>query len=311
MATAPRLDRLRIRQLRLLDLVARYGSLTAAAEHLGVSQPSATKLLQEMEQVLRCTLVDRNTRGGVLTDSGRRALERVRPAINALDLIPQAVLVEPQHPVVRMGILRLAGISILPELVWRLRSEQQLPRLQLQEGVVPMLMEQLHEGLIDCIIGRLEPSQHVDGHSRLDITQLNNDPYGLTCASSHPLCRRRAVALHEVLHLPWVLTPRSTYTRQVVDMAFMSQGIPAPTPLIESLSFHASFAVLARNPEFITIAPCSSIRYYERLGMIRPIKLKTPFPSDRMVFVTKKDLLGISAIQHIKRQLVEMLVASP
>ena len=81
--------------------------------------------------------------------------------------------------------------------------------------------------------------------------------------------------------------------------------------LLESLSFHASFAVLARNPEFITIAPCSSIRYYERLGMIRTIKLKTPFPPDRMVFVTRKDLLGIPAIQHIKRQLVEMLVASP
>lgn len=310
MATALRLDRLRVRQLRLLDLVARYGSLTVAAEHLGVSQPSATKLLQEMEQVLRCTLVDRSTRGGVLTDSGRRALERVRPAINALDLIPQAVLVEPRHPVVRMGILRLAGISVLPELVRRLRREQQ-PRLQLQEGAVPMLMEQLHEGQIDCIIGRLEPGQHGDGDSQLDITQLNNDPYGLTCASSHPLCRRRAVELHEVQNLPWILTPRSTYTRQVLEMAFMSQGIPAPTPLIESHSFHASFAVLAKNPEFITIAPSSSIRYYEKLGMIRPLKLKTPFPSDRMVFVTTKDLLAIPAIQNIKQQLVEMLVPSP
>lgn len=308
MKTTTRLDRLRVRHFRLLDLVARYGSLTAAAEHLGVSQPSATKLLQEMEQVLQCTLIDRNTRGGVLTDGGRRALERVRPAINALDLVPQAVLATPQQPVVRIGILRLAGISMLPELVWRLRGDRQLPRLQLQEDVVPTLMDQLHNGLIDCVIGRLEPTYQEDHSFQLDITQLNDDPYQLAGASSNPLClNHRGVDLYSLQHSPWVLTPRSSYTRQVFDMALISQGVPAPIPLVESSSFHVSFALLARNTDFITIAPASAIRYYEALGIIRPIKLKTPFPADRMVFITRKDLSEMPAIQNIKRQLTELL----
>lgn len=305
--SALRIDRLRVRHLRLLDLVARHGSLTAAAEHLGVSQPSATKLLQEMEQVLCCTLVDRNTRGGVLTDSGQRALERVRPAINALELVPQAVLETPGQAVIRLGVLRLAGISMLPELVSRLRRDKQLPRLHLQEGAVPTLMEQLREGQIDCIIGRLEPTYHNDPNVQLDITQLNNDPYELACATGNPWGQCSQVDLSMLANEPWVLTPRTTNTRQAFEMAFMSQGIPAPVPLVESYSFHASFALLAKNTDFITMAPGSSVRYYETLGIVRPIKLKTPFPSDRMVFVTRNDLIGMPAIQNIKRHLMAML----
>ena len=47
-----RMDRLRLRHLRLLDLVASTGSLSGAAEALGMSQPGATKMLQELERLL-------------------------------------------------------------------------------------------------------------------------------------------------------------------------------------------------------------------------------------------------------------------
>lgn len=306
MSAPSRLDHLRIRHLRLLDLISQHGSLTAAAERLGISQPTTTKLLQELERVLRCTLVDRSTRGGLLTDSGRRALERVRPAMHAIDLIPDMVTAAPEHPVVRMGILRLAGISMIPDLVQRLRSHGKLPRLHLVEGAVVGLIDQLFDGEIDCIVGRLDPNYRGPSVDELDITQLGDDPYELACAPGSPLARKRSVPLEALVGAPWVATPRDTYTRQAFDMAFMSQGIPAPIPVIESPSFHASFALISRNPDFVTIAPMSSVRYYADLGKVRPIRLSTPFPPDRMVFVTRHDLLTIPAVRDIKDHLIDL-----
>ncbi|MGE0799664.1 MAG: LysR family transcriptional regulator [Lautropia sp.] len=306
MTTPTRLDRLRIRHLRLLALVAQHGSLTAASELLGVSQSSATKLLQEMEHLLRCSLVDRTTRGGTLTDSGRRALERVLPAIHALDLVAEMVATTPQLPVVRMGILRVAGIVILPDLVKRLRDRGLPLRLQLHEDAVAPLLEQLNKGEIDCIIGRLEPTFDARATDELDITRLDDDPYELACAPQNPLGHKRAVSLRSLGASPWIAAPRPTSTRQAFDMAFMRQGMTPPTPLIESPSFHASFALIDRNPDLLAIAPRSAVRYYAALGKVRAIKLETPFPADRMVFLTRRDLLSIPMMRDLRSTLLQL-----
>jgi len=308
MATAmhpSRLDALRVRHLRLLDLIAGLGSLTAAAEQLGISQPTATKLLQDMERVLRCSLVDRNRRGGELTESGRRALERIRLAVHAIDQVPDAVTVIPHYPTTRVGLLPVAGISLLPQTIKNLMTRGRLPRLQLHEGAVGKLTELLVDGQLDCIIGRLEPN---GGHSvaGLEITQLNNDPYELACSAQNPISRRRAVNLRDLCDQPWILPPRESHTRQAFETAFSSQGLPAPTPIIESPFFYASFAVVDGNPQFLTIAPRSSISRHAGPERIRAVKLSTPFPDDHMVFITRPDLMEMHALALLRDSVREV-----
>jgi hypothetical protein len=58
---------LRIRHLRFLELVAEHGSLTTAAAQLALSQPAATKMLQELESAFGVELVARTTRGAALS----------------------------------------------------------------------------------------------------------------------------------------------------------------------------------------------------------------------------------------------------
>lgn len=302
-----RADRLRLKHFKLLDLVARHGSLTAASEALRISQPRATKLLQEMEIALRQTLVDRSTRGGVLTAAGQRALERGRIAIQALHALEEQLATTHVRPLVRMGILRLAGISILPELVRDLEKQETLPRLQLHESSVSGLMSDLVSGALDIVIGRLEASEEVGWMDRFDITLLENDPYEIACAPGSRFARRRAVQLDELLALPWVVAPKGTYTRQAFEVAFLRLGMQPPVPIIESPSFHASFAILAENTGYLTIAPRSSVRYYDALGKVRPVRLRTPFPEDRMVLAIRRDALAIPAVRAVKQALISTL----
>ena len=59
-----------LRQLRYVDVIAKRGSLTAAAEVLFVTQPSLTAALRELEQELGITLFLRSRKGLTLTTAG-------------------------------------------------------------------------------------------------------------------------------------------------------------------------------------------------------------------------------------------------
>ena len=77
MSTTPTpqlLNRLRMRQVALLLAIGERGTLRAAAAQLGLTQPAATKMLQELEAAMGHALFDRVGRGLQLTDAGRCVL---------------------------------------------------------------------------------------------------------------------------------------------------------------------------------------------------------------------------------------------
>jgi molybdate transport repressor ModE-like protein len=64
MARTDRLARrLRLRDFRMVEAVARHGSMARAAEDLGLSQPAISKAIADLERDLDAAVFDRNTRG--------------------------------------------------------------------------------------------------------------------------------------------------------------------------------------------------------------------------------------------------------
>jgi molybdate transport repressor ModE-like protein len=64
--------------MRLFVRIAETGSLSAAAQSLGVSQPTASRQLKQLEQILGVQLVRRSTHDLGLTDAGKRFFEDAR-----------------------------------------------------------------------------------------------------------------------------------------------------------------------------------------------------------------------------------------
>jgi DNA-binding transcriptional LysR family regulator len=75
----------RFQALRLFVRVARTGSFSAAARELGLSQPSASRIVAELERELSAALVIRTTRAVKLTEAGSDYLARVEPILAALE----------------------------------------------------------------------------------------------------------------------------------------------------------------------------------------------------------------------------------
>jgi len=71
--------------LRLFVRVARTGSFSAAARELGLSQPSASRTVAELEREIGAGLFARTTRAVTLTEAGSDYLARIEPILLALE----------------------------------------------------------------------------------------------------------------------------------------------------------------------------------------------------------------------------------
>ena len=76
--------------LKLFLAVARFGSIRAAAEELGLNQSTVNRRLEVLEHALKLQLFDATTRGHVLTAQGQALVEAAAPMQVQADAVVQA-----------------------------------------------------------------------------------------------------------------------------------------------------------------------------------------------------------------------------
>ena len=75
----------RLIALKLFVRVAQTASFSAAARELGLSQPSASRIIAGLESEVGASLFTRTTRAVTLTEAGARYLARIEPILIALE----------------------------------------------------------------------------------------------------------------------------------------------------------------------------------------------------------------------------------
>ena len=71
--------------LRIFEAVGRLGSLTRAANELGLSQPAVTYQIKRVEDQLGVSLLHRSQGGSRLTDAGEILFEAVKTSVESID----------------------------------------------------------------------------------------------------------------------------------------------------------------------------------------------------------------------------------
>lgn len=89
-----------LRHLRSFVAVARLRSFTRAAEQLFISQPALSRTIQQLEDALQVTLLDRTSRHVELTAAGREFCGHAERILASLDVALASVR---QHVAVRLG----------------------------------------------------------------------------------------------------------------------------------------------------------------------------------------------------------------
>lgn len=114
-----RVDPARLPALMAFAAVARHGSFTRAAGEAGVSASALSQTVRALEAQLNVRLLNRTTRSVSLTEAGAQFLERVRPALAALEAAFDALDETRDHPAgtLRINLPRIASeLLVLPHL---------------------------------------------------------------------------------------------------------------------------------------------------------------------------------------------------
>lgn len=265
-------DQLKIRHLRLLERIARLGSLTAAAEELNLTQPAVTHMLKDLESALNVKLVDRDRRGGRLTTVGQLVLDRLRISLGHFDSAVKELHVE-QAQLLRVAMLPLFGMSLLPRAVAQLEARGLRLRLQIQEETATGVLQRVLDGEADCALGAIEgQTLATSADRRLRITTLHEVEMNVMCATQHPLARGRTIELPSLTELDWVLMPRGTSTRRTFDSLFLQSGLEPPQALVESTSLHTNLNLVA-STRLCTFAPSLAMQTIQHSGRLRSLSI--------------------------------------
>ncbi|WP_214408553.1 LysR family transcriptional regulator [Sphaerisporangium fuscum] len=141
-------------RLRVLDAVARHGSVTAAARELHYSQPSVSHHLARLEAETGAKLVQRVGRGIRLTEAGRLLADRAAEIIGRLDAASNELAA---HVGLRSGRVRLAAFpsalgTFVPAAALRLAREHPGLDLRLIEAEPPEALAMLRAGQVDVAV---------------------------------------------------------------------------------------------------------------------------------------------------------------
>jgi LysR family hydrogen peroxide-inducible transcriptional activator len=171
-----------LKQLEYFVALAETGSFKAAAEHCGVSQPSLSIQLGNLEKRLGQTLVERSRPGVILTLAGRAAHERARVILDAAQNMVNHF--EAPHTgltgTIRFGASGTMGPYLLPHVIARLHARHPDLSLYIREGTPDELMQGLARGIYDMILVQLPARGDVD------TIRLFREPLELVAARDHP-----------------------------------------------------------------------------------------------------------------------------
>lgn len=270
--------RLRVRDLYILSIVVKTGSMAKAARELAMSQPSVSEAIANLEHLLGVRLVDRSTQGVAPTMYANAILKR---SATVFDELKQGVrdiqfLADPTSGAVGVGYTDMLE-AIVPTIVERF--SEQYPRVVVRAELVrsPIVesLPTLRDRTFDLILAR--PSRGEE-QTMEDIQAdfLLEDPMIVVTGAHGSWARRRKIDLADLVHAPWILPPPEGLTHRFVAEACRKHGLDPPAVTLISSTIDLRVSLLASG-RFISVLPRSVyLRDRVRYGLkMLPVAMPT------------------------------------
>ncbi|MDN6887261.1 LysR family transcriptional regulator [Variovorax sp. CAN2819] len=184
------------RQMRCVVAIAEAGSLTKAAERLGLAQPALTQTLNRLEKELGTPLFTRTRRGAALTDAGLAVIDDLRSSLAYGDTATERAraMGAGRAGQLTVGFVTHAVYEVLPNALRRLRAEHPQLDVVLREMSNAEQVAALEGGRID--IALLHPPVSVT--ARVHELRLGEEPLIAALPAAWPLDEDGCVSLADV-----------------------------------------------------------------------------------------------------------------
>ncbi len=218
--------------------------MVAAATRLHLTQPGLTRRVQNLENLLAVSLLDRQSKPLKPTAAGREVYALARKVLSSVDDL-LAVAAPGSEPAgeLRIGVPPFLSELALERPVDRLRD--MFPRLTLRvtAGWSPALLHGVERASLDVAAVMMPAGYEMSGS--LVSTLLSVQPTVLVAARDFPLPAGR-LSLDALSRYPWVLSQDGCGMRSALSRAFGAAGLPFDVA-VEAFGSELQLSMVARG----------------------------------------------------------------
>jgi DNA-binding transcriptional LysR family regulator len=252
-------------KLEYLMALARERHFGRAAEACGVTQPTLSAGIKQLEETLGVLLVQRGSRFIGFTPEGERTLDWARRIVGDTRAMREEIKTL-QHGLT--GQLRIAAIpttlAMVAALTTPFRARHPDVRFTILSRTSIEILTLLENLEIDAGL------TYIDNEplGRVTAVPLYHERYQLLTAAEAPLGDREQVTWAEVSQVPLCLLTPDMQNRRIIDGLLRSAGGGETQPMLESDSVIVLFTHV-RSGRWATVMPA---RLAETLGLTATIR---------------------------------------
>lgn len=263
---------LRLPHLRLLIALQNTGQMSGAASHLAMTQPAASRLMGELEQIVGAPLYTRHAKGVNLTLAGELLADKAHAILRQLNEAKEQIgeLVEGVRGHVRIGAVTGPALEIVLPALRELRIAYPEIEISVDVETSDKLGASLLSHELDFYIGRLPDG--IDGRA-VRMRRIGPEPVGIIARADHPLTRKRGVSVADCLPFDWVMQPPNGLMRREVETYLLENGYPIPARILSTASLLLTLAIISETNAVAPVARSVGEFYSKRNALGSNIKL--------------------------------------
>lgn len=288
-------SRLHLKQLRLLTALADHGSLLKAAEQVALTQPGASKALQEIETTLGAQLFVRTNRGLEATDLGHCVIRYARLIQTDLAHLREDMIgiLQGHGGRLALGVI-MGAVPLLTDALTRLLEKRPALSVEIVEDTSARLLRMLDQGRLDMAICRTSISQQPHLYDSINI---HNEKLAVVANIHHPLAQRQVLQLADLADSRWVVYSANMPMRLLLEREFHEANLRFPLHLLETTSAFTTLSLLQRNPSFVALMSVDVAQFCTRFGMTTILPLPLQSRSEPYQLVTRHGSMRSSVAQ--------------
>lgn len=297
---------LKLSHLRLIAALPDTGLISLAAEQIGITQPAASRLLSEIEQIVGRPVHRRVGRGAELTHEGAALARRARRALLELSTAGQELEEFGKGAVgtVRIGAIAGPALDIVLPIVQQLSVDAPDLAISLDVGHSADLPKALAAGTLDIALCRL-----LEPNDELELQPLGKEEATLVVRQGHPALSDPS-NLGKLLGYDWVLPQDLSPLRLSIDRGLRAMGYEPPRARLITASFAVTMARLVQSD---AVAPLARAFADKFAGPGMPLAiLPSPFSIEMAPYglVTRRGVVLTPAADRVRNLIAAQAIGT-
>ena len=279
--------RLKTRHIVLLVHLDEQRSVLRAARAANMTQPGASKLLNDLEESLGVALFKRHARGIEPTQYGEIMMRHARSALAEMDRAQDeiAALRSGLAGQCTVGAVVSAGTNLAPKATALLKQQHPRIRVRIEIDNSVALVDRLLKGELDVALARVQDSHGAD---ELIFEPLAGETHHVIVRTGHPLAGKRGLDLADLVAQPWILPSPGSLLRDRIDSMFVQRSLGLPRNLVETTSIPVIISLLQKT-DMVAALQDVTVEPYLKAGLLAALPLTLGMLMEPFGIITRRN----------------------